>query len=642
MTAGLRWALKLAGVGLFAGFALVVAFFGTGELLKRPDPGRETDQAGKPLAELPKSRQPDASKPDGDSTGLGTGYRAALDSHGELDPLSRDETALGEGLHGGPASAGVDPTKSPRLDIVRIEPSGDAVIAGRAAPNAVVEILRDNKPIARIDADPTGQFAILPPALPIGNSELVLRMTDRDGKAIAGRESVAVVIAPDRSAKPLIAISEPDKPTRVLSQPEATSEAGTAAKAPDTIKKEETAATKAANAGDKPSEPMAGLSEPGAKADGPGASVKIVSVDAQEGGRLHVTGQATAWTSLRLYLNDTMVASGQSDAQGRIAFTIGRGVKPGGYQIRVDQVDAQTGKVRNRAQVAFAYPTNLAERPSSRDSLAAPSTAPVPGQAQQSAAAKIAQAPTTATPQPDAKPPRSAAAALPSGKPASETADSASPAVADTPVPKPASRSEEASTGVDTEKVEPPSAGTDGFAKTAKEMPAKELPAKDLATKPAETTLAERHRATGGTPSIALASGKPEEKSNQEASRRAAATLAPSLPEPASPETSTTAPVSKSESTEDRIPENKAMAVIPAPSEQAGVIFVPEISTAKITRGDNLWQISRRTYGSGLRYTVIYDANQDQIRDPDLIFPGQIFVLPKASPESERTRTKRG
>ena len=61
---------------------------------------------------------------------------------------------------------------------------------------------------------------------------------------------------------------------------------------------------------------------------------------------------------------------------------------------------------------------------------------------------------------------------------------------------------------------------------------------------------------------------------------------------------------------------------------RAGAVFVPEISTAKISRGDNLWRISQRTYGRGERYTVIYDANQSQIRDPDLIYPGQIFVLP--------------
>ncbi len=44
--------------------------------------------------------------------------------------------------------------------------------------------------------------------------------------------------------------------------------------------------------------------------------------------------------------------------------------------------------------------------------------------------------------------------------------------------------------------------------------------------------------------------------------------------------------------------------------------------------GNSLWRIARATYGSGPRFTVIYDANKDQIRDPDMIFPGQVFAIP--------------
>ena len=45
--------------------------------------------------------------------------------------------------------------------------------------------------------------------------------------------------------------------------------------------------------------------------------------------------------------------------------------------------------------------------------------------------------------------------------------------------------------------------------------------------------------------------------------------------------------------------------------------------------GSNLWRIARKTYGAGIRYTVIYEANRDQIRNPHLIYPGQVFLLPK-------------
>ena len=44
--------------------------------------------------------------------------------------------------------------------------------------------------------------------------------------------------------------------------------------------------------------------------------------------------------------------------------------------------------------------------------------------------------------------------------------------------------------------------------------------------------------------------------------------------------------------------------------------------------GNSLWRIARATYGEGVMYTVIYSANAEKIRNPDLIFPGQVFTLP--------------
>lgn len=44
--------------------------------------------------------------------------------------------------------------------------------------------------------------------------------------------------------------------------------------------------------------------------------------------------------------------------------------------------------------------------------------------------------------------------------------------------------------------------------------------------------------------------------------------------------------------------------------------------------GNSLWRIARSAYGEGAQYTIIYEANADQIRDPDLIYPGQIFEVP--------------
>lgn len=48
-----------------------------------------------------------------------------------------------------------------------------------------------------------------------------------------------------------------------------------------------------------------------------------------------------------------------------------------------------------------------------------------------------------------------------------------------------------------------------------------------------------------------------------------------------------------------------------------------------VQRGDALWRIAYRTYGEGVRYVEIFRRNQDQISDPNLIYPNQIFVVPK-------------
>ena len=50
-----------------------------------------------------------------------------------------------------------------------------------------------------------------------------------------------------------------------------------------------------------------------------------------------------------------------------------------------------------------------------------------------------------------------------------------------------------------------------------------------------------------------------------------------------------------------------------------------------VESGNSLWRIARRTYGRGFRYTVIYAANKDQIKDPNLIWPGQVFSLPSVN-----------
>jgi len=59
---------------------------------------------------------------------------------------------------------------------------------------------------------------------------------------------------------------------------------------------------------------------------------------------------------------------------------------------------------------------------------------------------------------------------------------------------------------------------------------------------------------------------------------------------------------------------------------------LPRNGKIVIQPGNSLWRISRVIYGRGIEYTVIYDANRDNIRDPNLIYPGQIFATPGVVP----------
>ena len=64
---------------------------------------------------------------------------------------------------------------------------------------------------------------------------------------------------------------------------------------------------------------------------------------------------------------------------------------------------------------------------------------------------------------------------------------------------------------------------------------------------------------------------------------------------------------------------------------EAGLPIDTDLQERKVIvqPGNSLWHIARRIYSSGFRYTVIFQESADQIRDPNLIYPGQLFDLPK-------------
>ncbi|WP_244443322.1 LysM peptidoglycan-binding domain-containing protein [Bradyrhizobium sp. Ai1a-2] len=328
-----------------------------------------------------------------------------------LSALQSEAANLATALTGLPSAPAVS-DGTPEFDIVRIEPTGDAVVAGRATPGATVELLRNGEVHDRIVADQSGQFAMIPRPLPPGNYDLTLRVKQPDGKETASRQSVAVALEPSAKEQPIVALIAPDKPVKVLSQ--------------DPV-------------------PV-----PGAAAE---RMIVVEAVETEPGGKLRVSGRARPGAAVRLYLNDSFVAAVTSDDSGRLSVTINAGVAAGNYRIRLDEVEPSSGSVRARAEVPFNVPSAL----------------------------------TTASVQAQAK------------------------------------------------------------------------PAEAATTKP-QLAAAE-----------------------------------------------TTAPPDKG-----------------APS----AVVVPKITTATVSRGDSLWRISQRAFGAGQRYAVIYRANKEQIRNPNRIYPGQIFVVP--------------
>ncbi len=84
-------------------------------------------------------------------------------------------------------------------------------------------------------------------------------------------------------------------------------------------------------------------------------------------------------------------------------------------------------------------------------------------------------------------------------------------------------------------------------------------------------------------------------------------------------------------------PDGRVSAVIALPFERASPQSIADAPPGSVIvqPGNSLWRIARRLYGSGWQYTIIYRANSGRIRDPDLIYPGQIFSIPETAQSSD-------
>ena len=73
---------------------------------------------------------------------------------------------------------------------------------------------------------------------------------------------------------------------------------------------------------------------------------------------------------------------------------------------------------------------------------------------------------------------------------------------------------------------------------------------------------------------------------------------------------------------------SKTVATRPAPKAKATPSAKQKQRTYTVKQGDCLWNIARKYYGNGAQYTKILNANKGKIKNKDLIFPNQVFIIP--------------
>ncbi len=319
------------------------------------------------------------------------------------------------------AGAPIEPApERPGFDVVRVEPTGETVIAGHAPPDAAVELLDDGRVIAEIGADKSGLFVILPPPLAEGRHRL--QLTARSGGAPAVvSEAVTVEVAAREPGAPRYASPAPATPAPTASSPQPTVAAATPAPKPVAARIQ------------PPATPLA--------ADG-SVRVYIRTVEATAAGQLLVKGSAAANAVVRLYLNGAFVADASAGPDRQWSLTIEHGMAPGLYTIRADVIDRSNGAVLARAEVPFSYPQNpsatagslAAAAPLAQTASAAPSTPPTPAPTPSPApvvAPPAAQSAATSTSAPNPTAPKPSAAATPA--PPASSAQTPSPSPSATP-----------------------------------------------------------------------------------------------------------------------------------------------------------------------------------------------------------------
>lgn len=482
----------------------------------------------------------------------------------------------------------------PSFDVLRVEPDGSTVIAGSAEPNAKLEIVDGEKVVTTTNAGPSGDFAaVLDNPLPPGDHELVLRATGKDGKAVNSEEVATVSVPKDNSTQVLAMVSKPGAASRIITAPSAKQGRVTAGEQDASAADTQAKATDkpAATADAKPQQdgttvasanPAAGTATPSAAKVEADQDVVVNAVEI-ENDHIFVAGTAKPNAKVRAYADDKLIGENVAGADGHFVVDGPMPLAVGDHKIRVDVLDG-AGKVVVRTSVNFT-------RPEGNQVTVAAQTPAANGQAQATTANLV---PLDEGELAKLKEGAGKAFALLKGL----FTDGKQP---------------------NTEQLAAARSGTEIALKSLSEF------------RPTINASAALKKAAADASSVAgkaLAAlvALPKDPKSVGAAlpgleQMIAVITAPAQTAPAQPN----AEVSSNEP--------KTLEQAPLSQDSNAVI---------IRRGDTLWQISRRIYGAGVRYTTIYLANEDKINNPDRILPGQVFGLPKdALPNAEELHRKR-
>ncbi len=226
-----------------------------------------------------------------------------------------------------PAASNAEATpKVPAFDTVRVEKTGEAVIAGTARAGDDVVVKLDGKVIGETTANSSGAFVVVPDnPLPAGSGALTLEAKGKaDAAPTASDQSVAVIVpAADQPQEALVAVVSPDQPTKVLQKPET-----------------------------KPATTTAVPATAASTAEKPAKLVSIDAVDYNPTGNIVFSGQGNDGNTARVYIDNNFIGDAPVGADGHWSFSATAQVTPGVHTLRVDGLDS-AGKVLNRVEVPF-------------------------------------------------------------------------------------------------------------------------------------------------------------------------------------------------------------------------------------------------------------------------------------------------